>query len=245
MRGSAQGGGRGDGARAPTGGKSASRAYIELNQQITRLGSAGELCELIEARSAEFNHVNVSTAFRKLLSAGRAGVHPTARSTALHKLEKCAMSTMADSNSQGVANILHIVAKTRHRPSNHEFLATLDARVEEVARECNSQGVANTLWAYATMGRRPGERVLGALDARVEAVARECNSQDVANTLWAYATMGRRPGERVLGALEARVEEVARECNSQEVANTLWAYATMGRRPGERVLEVQIGRAHV
>ena len=63
------------------GGKPASRVHIELNKQITRLGSAGELCELIEARSAEFDHVNVSTAFRKLLSAGRAGVHPTVRSS--------------------------------------------------------------------------------------------------------------------------------------------------------------------
>ena len=121
-RGNARGGERGGGG-APTGGKSASRAHIELNQQITRLGSAGELCRLIEARSAEFNHVNVSTAFRKLLSAGRAGVHPTARSTALHKLEECAMSKMADFGSRDIANTLHIVAKTRHRPTNQEFLA--------------------------------------------------------------------------------------------------------------------------
>ena len=121
-RSNARGGGRGGGG-APTGGKSAGRAHIELNQQITRLGCAGELCRLIEARSAEFNHVNVSTAFRKLLSAGRAGVHPTARSTALHKLEECAMSKMADFGSRDIANTLHIVAKTRHRPTNQEFLA--------------------------------------------------------------------------------------------------------------------------
>ena len=38
-RGNARGGERGGGG-APTGGKSASRAHIELNQQITRLGSA-------------------------------------------------------------------------------------------------------------------------------------------------------------------------------------------------------------
>ena len=121
LQGTARGRGRG-GAGAPRGGKSFSRA-AELNQQITRLGSAGELCELIEARSAEFDHVNVSTALRKLLSAGRAGVHPAARSSALHKLEECAMSKMTDFKSQQIANTLHIVAKTRHRPTNQEFLA--------------------------------------------------------------------------------------------------------------------------
>jgi hypothetical protein len=98
-----------------------------------------------------------------------------------------------------------------------------------------SRPLANTLWSYAKMGRKPGERALGALEARVEEAARECDSQDVANTLWEIATMGRKPGTRALGALEARVKEVARECNSQEVASVLWAYATMGVKLGERV----------
>ena len=72
-----------------------------------------------------------------------------------------------------------------------------------MAKECNPQDMSISLRAYAAMGRRPGERVLGALDARMEAVAKNCNSQNVANSLWAYATMGRRPRERVLEALDA------------------------------------------
>ena len=123
--------GRGGGG-APRGGKSASRAHIELNQHIMRLGDAAQLCELIEARSADFNHVNISTALRKLLlSAGRAGVPAWAR--AVEKLESRAISKMADFGSQEVANTLHIVAKKRHRPKNQELLATLEARVEEVS----------------------------------------------------------------------------------------------------------------
>lgn len=38
------------------------------------------------------------------------------------------------------------------------------------------------LWAYATMGRGPGERVMGMLEGRVGEVVREYNAQDVANT---------------------------------------------------------------
>ena len=64
------------------------------------------------------------------------------------------------------ANTLHIMAKTRYLPMSRDLLPNLDSKVEEVARECNSQEVANTLWAYATMGRKPGERALGALEAR-------------------------------------------------------------------------------
>ena len=71
-----------------------------------------------------------------------------------------------------------------------------------VVRAYNAQGVANTLWAYATMGREPGERAMGLLEGRVEEVVREYNAQGVEITLWAYATMGREPGERVMGLLE-------------------------------------------
>jgi hypothetical protein len=103
--------------------------------------------------------------------------------------------------------------------------------------------VANTLWAYAKMGREPGERVMMLLEGRVGEVVREYNAQDVANTLWAYATMGREPGERVMGMLEGRVGEVVREYNAQDVTNTLWAYATMEREPGERVMGALEARA--
>jgi hypothetical protein len=51
--------------------------------------------------------------------------------------------------------------------------------------EFKSQNVANTLWAYATMGTKPRERMMGHLERRVEAISGEFNSQDIANTLWA------------------------------------------------------------
>jgi len=82
----------------------------------------------------------------------------------------------------------------------------MEGRVEEVARECNSQNVANTLWAYATMWRKPGERALGALKAQVEEVAREGNSQAVAMMRWA------------LGALDARAVVLSTDFGVREDA---------------------------
>ena len=44
---------------------------IDINKQIMGARGASELCTLIEVRSAEFNHVNAATAFRKLLQSRR------------------------------------------------------------------------------------------------------------------------------------------------------------------------------
>ena len=46
--------------------KGPSRINIEINKQIMRDGVRA-LCTLIETRVGEFNHINVATAFRKLL----------------------------------------------------------------------------------------------------------------------------------------------------------------------------------
>ena len=212
--------------------RSASRIHIELNKQISTIGGAAGLCALIEARGAAFNHVNVSTAFRKLLPERRAGVPKGAVEDALRVLEAAALRTMAEFQAQNVASTLHIMAKTRYRPADPRLLLELDRKVEELVREFNVQSVSTTLWAYATMGREPEERVMGMLEERVGEVLREYHAQNVANTLWAYAKMGRAPGERVMGMLERRMGEVVREYQAQNVANTLWAYAKMGREPG-------------
>ena len=46
-----------------------------INTRITRSEDASEVCDIVEACAAEFNHLNVATAFRKLLLAqlSRAG----------------------------------------------------------------------------------------------------------------------------------------------------------------------------
>jgi len=45
-------------------------------------------------------------------------------------------------------------------------MGLLEGRVGEVVREYNAQEVANTLWAYATMGREPGGRVMMLLEGQ-------------------------------------------------------------------------------
>jgi hypothetical protein len=122
-------------------------------------------------------------------------------------------------------------------------MGLLEGWSETISDECNLQEVANMLWAYATMGRKPGDRVMGLLDGRAEAISGEFNSQDVANTLWGYATMGRKAGERMMRLLEGWTEAISGEFNLQEVASTLWSYATMGRQPEERVIGLLEGRA--
>ena len=94
------------------------------------------------------------------------------------------------------------------------------------------QDFVTTLWAYATVGTRPGVGMMGLLERRAEAISWDFNSQNTATTLCAYVTMGTRPGVGMIELLEGRVEAMSAEFNSQNVAKTLWAFATMRRMPG-------------
>jgi hypothetical protein len=52
-----------------------------------------------------------------------------------------------------------------------------EGRAEAISGEFNSQNVANTLWAFATMGTKPGERMMGQLERRAEAISGEFKPQ--------------------------------------------------------------------
>jgi len=226
--------------------------HMQLNHNIQDCGSTGELCELIEAHAEEFDHINVVTAFRKLLQSRRDGVPRGLAERATQVLEAAAMRHMHTCDAQHVANLLHIMAKTRYRPWDPTLFPKLEGRAEALAGTFNAQDVANTLWAYAAMGREPGAGLMRVLEGRAEALAGTFNSQNVTNMLWAHATMGREPGARLMRELEGRVEALCGRgeaagrggtLNTQHVANTLWAYAKMGREPGAGVMRVLAGRA--
>jgi len=162
-----------------------SRRNVEINKQITVCQDSRDLCALIDAHAAEFNNVNVVSAFRKLLQSRREGLHSGVVERALQVLEAAALRTIGAFDAQSVANILHIIAKTRYSPRDQSLVPQLEGRTETLAGTFNAQEVANTLWAYATMGREPGAGVMRGLEGRAEALAGTFNAQNVANSLWA------------------------------------------------------------
>ena len=100
--------------------------------------------------------MNVATAFRKLLLASRSGMPRGVVEDALQALEQRALQTMEDFGAREIANTLHSMAKARYRPAYAALLHELGVQLRAVAAECKPQEIANTLWAYATMGERPG-----------------------------------------------------------------------------------------
>ena len=124
-----------------------------LNRRMQDCGSTGELCQLIEAHAEEFDGVNVATAFRKLLQSRRDAVPHGVVQRASQALEAAALRRMDAFKAKGVANTLHIMAKTRYRPWDRTLVPELAGRAEALAGTFNAQDVTNTLWAYATMGR--------------------------------------------------------------------------------------------
>jgi hypothetical protein len=67
-----------------------------------------------------------------------------------------------------IANILHITARNGYETC---LLPELERRAEVIVGGFNSKAIANTLWTYSTMGRKPGELLMGLLERRAEAIA--------------------------------------------------------------------------
>ena len=189
---------------------------IQLNKEISGCGSTSRLCGLITKHAGEFNHVNVATAFRKLLLASRSGMPRGVVEDALEALEQRALQTMEDFGAREIANTLHSMAKARYRPTRAVLLCELGDRLRAVAGECIPQHIANTLWAYATMGERPGAGVVGALEGRLRAVAGECSLRQISDMLWACARLGLTTEDGLVGALEGQAQVLG--CEGMQLA---------------------------
>ena len=50
--------------------------------------------------------------------------------------------------------------------------------------EFNSQEITNTLCPCMTMGRKPGDLLIGTPERRTEEISGDFNSEDIVNTLW-------------------------------------------------------------
>ena len=69
--------------------------------------------------------------------------------------------------------------------------------VETMSSVVQLHEVENMLWAFATMGRKHGERVMGQEEDQVKAIHAEFNSQSIKQALWAYAKKESQPGSRL------------------------------------------------
>ena len=88
-----------------------------------RISDTRELCDFISTHAAEFNHVNVSTAFRQILKTPR-GIPPKSLAQALRTLVESALQNMHDFGTQGIAN-----TKQRYKATGPLLLA-LERRAE-------------------------------------------------------------------------------------------------------------------
>jgi hypothetical protein len=147
---------------------------IAINKDFTACKDVQDLCSLIQNRVIEFNHVNVATAFRKLLLTPRDGVSRGTVDQGLRALEESALHNIKDFGPQALANTLHAMAKAKahYTPTNPLVLEALEGRAEAVAGTFEAQGVANALWAYARMGQEPGAGLMRKLEGRAEWRAR-------------------------------------------------------------------------
>ena len=156
-------------------------------------------------------------------------------------------------NAQETANVAWALAKLGWCPTDETWFG-LNASVARTARDMDARAVALTLWAYATLGEKPGEAALAALEAaarracggaraderrgqekegRVSTTKRErCSlgARDVSNIWWAFVTLELAPRDATRRALErasARVLTESPDVTPADVANQSWALAAL------------------
>jgi hypothetical protein len=249
---SAGGGGGGGG-----GGSGLGNHLGLITSTLTNADFPQDVLAIVGDHLLALNHVHVSTAFNRLGKvATRRDFSPLLLTdddgfqALLRLATKFAEKGRFD--ARHVATTTHGIAKLHAA----RRLDTTDARVDgalkalecdvvRVATAMNSQNVANTMYAYAALGRMPGDKTCAALDIAAARVAQDMKPQEVANTVWAYATLGRAPGNYTWSSLETAAGRVAPDMIPQDLASTMWGHAKLGKVPRMHIwaaLETTLGR---
>ena len=233
--------GLGGGGRGGRGGRANSPQLITSSiQKATR---PHHILNLVRDNLFDLNHIHVNAVFNrlgKMAGARDFSEHTLASDENFQELLRRTQdfSESGKYGARNVSNITHGIAKLH----DADRLSGLDEEVDQVltvleidavrvAPDMISQDVSNLVWAYATLGRMPGEETWVALEGAALRVAPDMVYQAVSNTLWAYATLGKMPGKKAWEALEAAALRVAPDMRPQALANTLWAYGTLGQLP--------------
>jgi hypothetical protein len=229
---------------------------IALNGRISREIDPEGLLRLVADEHANFNDVNMATAFSKFgkLCGHRSFPRNIAADDGFRGLLVRARDMCAEGwlDPQAVANIIHAVSKMSAArklaaadAGIQEVLGALEQRVVRVASDMKPQEVSNTVYGLALLGRMPGAEARAALEVAVARVGPDMEPQHVANIWWAYATLDWEPGAEARAALEVAVERLAPGMTAQAVANTVLAHATLRLMPGveaQTALEVAVVR---
>ena len=202
-----------------------------VNDEIMRLRSVEQLCVFVAYNVQEMDHVNINTAWRRLLlPQGKPERNLTA-----------ALLPLVDR----AVNLLLRRALS--------LLRSQDIHPQREARGFGPREMSNMLHALAKGGRRfcsLSEALVAAFEHRSLACIQEWNGQDIGNTLWAYATLRRAPATPLLDELQDQAVERAHHFTAQQISNTLWAFATLKLSPCERLfgtifVKSSIQRLHI
>jgi len=135
----ADGSAMGRGGRHSSGpSRQSKHTHLHLNRRILACETPAALGALVAARAADFNHVNVATAFRHMMMAQH-GNRPGVEANALQTLEESALQKIGEFEAREVANLLHIMAKRGYRPAHRSLPAELDRRAEALAADFTPQ----------------------------------------------------------------------------------------------------------
>ena len=224
-----------------------------INSCITKAESVKDILAVVRDNVRELNHIHVGAAFNRMGRMAKSSpedfVTLLTADDAFQALLRLAKGFADDGqfDARNLSNATHGVAKLHEAGrlkagrdgSVDDALAALETAAARMAPGMNSHDLANIAYAYATLGRMPGEETWAAIETAVARTAPSMESQHLANSAWAYAKLGKVPGEETWAALDAAAVRLAPTMTAQNSANAAWAFAKLGRTPGEKTLAAQ------
>jgi len=236
----------------------------ETNRRLVTAENVGRICEIVEHGAAEFNAVNVSTAFHRMAKlwaspvTGPSDAYKGQRADhCIRQLGELALLHLRNIQGQGLGIVVWSLAKINFDGGRMRHLLqafaqeavnrlTSTAYGADASLKLGAQSLSNMLYAYALLNHHPGTELLSAIASGVKWQLRDFSPQGLSNTVWSVAKLGAEVNQEVTELLEALAQEAVSQLQDerarakfipQNLSNMLYGFAQLGVMPSLEMLE--------
>ena len=205
------------------------RKCININQTLCRMIQEKKydtLCQFIGDQIANFNEINITTAYSKILFMDH---YIPNIAYICNILENKIVKIETNFCLREYCIILNAICK---RGKRYEFgrnlLECLEGRMNDLAIGCRGRDLSTVFWSYAKLKSYPLKTTIDTIENGISLLCCEINANGIGKILWAYTEIGLLPNMKVFDAIQENIIKIENYVSSADIFKVLVAISKIG-----------------
>ena len=182
-------------------------------------------CLFVEDQIANFNEINITTAYSKILFID---YYIPNIACICNILEEKILKLQTTFNLRQYCIILNAICKRGKRDQfGRNLLVYLEGRIDHLIIGCSGRDLSTVFWSYGKLKSYPLKTTIDTIENGISLLCFEINTNGIGKNLWAYTEIGLLPNIKVFDAIQGNIMKIENYVSSKDIFKGLVAISTM------------------